>query len=226
MDTKTCSKCGETKPLEEFYKDKEKSSGCKPQCKTCEKQKLKTKKRKSYSELTEFAKERDRERNRTRYWKNLSYNKDKKRRWYLNNIEYSKEYARKHHTENKEARREKAKQYHLANCKVVREKKRQWALDNPEKRKAYRYARRARKLNNGPCMTSVEYESWEAAEPKECFYCGADCSNGDYHVDHIQPLSKGGTHQAHNLCIACKPCNLTKNDRDPEEFLEEILERA
>tara|TARA_R110002012_G_C11528446_1_gene600241 strand:+ start:546 stop:980 length:435 start_codon:yes stop_codon:yes gene_type:complete len=34
---KTCSKCGVEKPLEAFYRDKEKRDGVKNQCKLCEK---------------------------------------------------------------------------------------------------------------------------------------------------------------------------------------------
>lgn len=35
QETKTCSACGETKPLSEFYKDKKSSDGHKSQCKHC-----------------------------------------------------------------------------------------------------------------------------------------------------------------------------------------------
>lgn len=35
METKICTKCGEEKPISEFYKDKQKSSGLRPDCKLC-----------------------------------------------------------------------------------------------------------------------------------------------------------------------------------------------
>jgi len=41
-----------------------------------------------------------------------------------------------------------------------------------------------------------------------CAYCGDDTS--DPHIDHIHPLSKGGTNDLSNLTVACPSCNLKK----------------
>lgn len=43
MNTKTCSKCGETKPTDCFYADARQSSGLRPNCKDCTKLQHKTK---------------------------------------------------------------------------------------------------------------------------------------------------------------------------------------
>ena len=45
-----------------------------------------------------------------------------------------------------------------------------------------------------------------------CRYCGKFTPDG--HVDHIIPLSKGGTDAIDNLCWSCRECNLRKGDRD------------
>jgi len=74
-------------------------------------------------------------------------------------------------------------------------------------------------------MTEAEQHEWESAQAKICEYCGINCS-GEYHIDHIVPLSKGGPHQAHNLAIACKTCNTSKGDKDPDQFLDEITKGA
>ncbi len=50
----------------------------------------------------------------------------------------------------------------------------------------------------------------------ECNYCGA---TEDLAVDHVVPLSKGGTNDPENLTPACKPCNSSKGDRLIEEWL-------
>lgn len=42
-----------------------------------------------------------------------------------------------------------------------------------------------------------------------CVYCGAPSE----HVDHVLPVSKGGTNDLDNLVAACAACNLTKSDR-------------
>jgi hypothetical protein len=43
-----------------------------------------------------------------------------------------------------------------------------------------------------------------------CTYCFRDLANQEYHVDHIVPISFGGSSQISNLAISCPPCNLKK----------------
>lgn len=50
----------------------------------------------------------------------------------------------------------------------------------------------------------------------KCNYCGA---TDDLAVDHIIPLSRGGTNDPENLTPACKPCNSSKGDRLIEEWM-------
>lgn len=50
-----------------------------------------------------------------------------------------------------------------------------------------------------------------------CTYCGA--VDEPLHCDHIVPASRGGSSEPENLTTACKPCNLSKNDRTPQEWL-------
>jgi len=57
-----------------------------------------------------------------------------------------------------------------------------------------------------------------------CFWCDKDIDV--MHLDHIYPLSKNGDHSISNLCVSCADCNMRKHNKDPEVFLEEILQRA
>ena len=46
-----------------------------------------------------------------------------------------------------------------------------------------------------------------------CQLCGATIADGvKLHVDHIVPLSKGGTNELDNLQTLCQDCNLGKSD--------------
>ena len=46
-----------------------------------------------------------------------------------------------------------------------------------------------------------------------CQCCGAKASDGvQLHIDHIKPVSKGGTNILENLQTLCKDCNLGKSD--------------
>lgn len=50
-----------------------------------------------------------------------------------------------------------------------------------------------------------------------CSYCGMDITHS-YQIDHIQPLSLGGTHGLSNLCLACPTCNRAKWDMPLDAF--------
>lgn len=46
---------------------------------------------------------------------------------------------------------------------------------------------------------------------KVCVYCG---SNKDFELDHIIPLTKGGSCMFNNLVLSCAKCNRSKSGRD------------
>lgn len=74
--------------------------------------------------------------------------------------------------------------------------------------------RRARRQGHPPgSMLHTKYRQQRG----KCYWCKAPL--GDvYHVDHVIPLSRGGTNDLSNLVLACPPCNLSKNDRLPHEW--------
>jgi hypothetical protein len=47
----------------------------------------------------------------------------------------------------------------------------------------------------------------------KCQYCGASAPEAILEVDHIHPISKGGSDEMVNYITACKPCNAGKRDR-------------
>jgi len=52
-----------------------------------------------------------------------------------------------------------------------------------------------------------------ARDDHRCQYCGNHADS----IDHVLPRSRGGTHTWENVAAACRPCNLDKRDRTPEE---------
>lgn len=48
-----------------------------------------------------------------------------------------------------------------------------------------------------------------------CQLCGASAANDrvELHVDHQQPVAKGGTNDEANLWTLCADCNIAKSDR-------------
>lgn len=52
-----------------------------------------------------------------------------------------------------------------------------------------------------------------ARDEQSCQYCGGFADS----IDHILPRSRGGENIWENVAAACRPCNLRKRDRTPEE---------
>ena len=50
-----------------------------------------------------------------------------------------------------------------------------------------------------------------------CQYCGATPGRNGLTLDHILPRSRGGETGWENVVAACRPCNIRKGDRLPEE---------
>lgn len=49
-----------------------------------------------------------------------------------------------------------------------------------------------------------------------CHLCGAHRPPDDFHLDHLVPLARGGTHDESNLAVACPGCNMGRGARPLE----------
>ncbi len=58
-----------------------------------------------------------------------------------------------------------------------------------------------------------------ALQMEKCVICHVSIKKS-YHVDHIVPLSRGGMNDKGNLQLLCPSCNLSKNAKDPIEFMQ------
>ena len=114
METKRCSRCGEVKGVDEFYKRK---AGFRSSCKSC----MKKSQNKYSSKNKDKAKE---------YWLD---NKDKIKQYRLENKDNILEYAKKYRLENKD----KAKEYYLQNRDSIVIKRKQYRLENKDKKSSY-----------------------------------------------------------------------------------------
>lgn len=132
------------------------------------------------------------------------------------------DYQRSYFARNKDELAKKRVEYRAKNRAHHNELQRRWVRRNPEMARAVDVSMRAKRratISDG--VSSDVFRQWEAASPKECFYCREDCSDG-WHVDHFVPLSRGGTHVLTNLRISCPTCNIAKSARDPMEWIDMI----
>ena len=58
-----------------------------------------------------------------------------------------------------------------------------------------------------------------------CHYCGKRVSAGALTLDHVVPVSRGGTSTKGNVVPACEACNKTKKYLTPAELILADLER-
>jgi len=61
--------------------------------------------------------------------------------------------------------------------------------------------------------TALSRRAVFARDDHRCQYCGGVADS----IDHVMPRSRGGMHVRENVTAACRPCNLRKRDRTPEE---------
>lgn len=228
---KVCSLCRVAKKETQFSPDNRAADGLQPRCLDCCRIKNNTRyhddieasrkqRRDYYAKNTDRIREnsaRSREKNREQLLegKKYYYERVKNEDWY---IEQSRAY--------REATKEQKREYDKAYCAENRERKNEmalrWARANPETRRAICFAYDARRraaTKNG--ATGPEVKDWSSRQQKICYWCGAKCTK-DFHIDHYVPLSRGGPHEIDNLVIACPPCNLRKNAKDPYKFAESV----
>lgn len=104
------------------------------------------------------------------------------------------------------------KQKHYQHCD-------KWRRANPLAAMAITERRRARKANAEGKFSPSDVHRIQETQGYKCAICPTSIRH-KYHVDHIQPLSKGGSNWPRNLQLLCPSCNLSKGSRDPIEFMQ------
>ena len=98
------------------------------------------------------------------------------------------------------------------NPERVKEQQREWKQANPERKRELEHRRRTRKQENGVYVISPKDMRRLAGD---CVYCGA---TEHITMDHVIPISRGGTHGIGNLVPACASCNNRKLDKTVMEW--------
>jgi len=106
---------------------------------------------------------------------------------------------------------ENRQRFRLQDLEARRERDRR----NPEGRRARDRNRAARKRGAEGFHSKTDIDRISADQRGKCAACGRRVTRKERHVDHIQPLSKGGSNWPSNLQILCGPCNLSKSAKDP-----------
>lgn len=64
---------------------------------------------------------------------------------------------------------------------------------------------------------NILYRKLSRRHGQNCYYC-KNYLDGDFHFDHLVPISRGGEHTLDNIVLACMQCNQEKYNKTIEEY--------
>ncbi len=91
--------------------------------------------------------------------------------------------------------------------------------------RAYKRRRYLRQTLERTRLTGASTETIDRdrlLQERTCYLCGEEIPKGEGHLDHVIPISRGGSHTADNLRATHGYCNLRKGTRTAEEYMESI----
>lgn len=214
---KRCCACGETKVISEFYTNKGRPDGLQSVCKECSKKRRKEQYYSNQEQELENAREyRDEHReeinaNAREYLR--QHRNERKEYWKKyaeENAEQLKQRDKRRYEREKERINLVSRLWKRLNRARVNDYQRQYFKEHPEKLQEILHKRYAREKNADGEFT---YEEWEALCAKYDYCCLSCGKQAPLTVDHIIPLSKGGSNDISNIQPLCKPCNSKKGTK-------------
>ena len=203
---KTCTKCGETKPLDCFGKHKLGAGGLRPRCRVCH-----GAEGKAWKQANE-----ERRAATSKQWKqdNKERIRETDRLWVAKNKDRRNQLERERRARNHDANLAKRHQHKAENADKIKLQNAQWKRDNAGKVSAYTRKRQAAALLRTP--------TWADNDKIVAIYKEAAAMRAlgiEVHVDHVYPLQGNlvsGLHVHANLQLMLATDNIAKGNRMPE----------
>lgn len=228
-ETKRCSKCKELKPRSEFNRNRSKKDGLQDRCRPCHRAddaassaKHPETRRKWYEANREhvLAKTREwqkanpeRRKETLAAWleRTKDHRRIKQRENYRKAAPARRAQSRRWVAENPERRRAILAAWRERQGPALKKRMREWHKANPEKVKATRQRRRARKRAAGGRFTGEQFKALCRHYGNRCLLCGE--TGGKLTPDHVVPLARGGSNGIENIQPLCASCNNRKKTR-------------
>jgi 5-methylcytosine-specific restriction endonuclease McrA len=205
METKICRKCNIDKLLIEFSKDNKEKDGYKSRCKECIKEHYRINKEKILKHCKKYRED------------NKEIISKKRKRYYQ---------------ENKEKVTEQVRKYREANKEKIAERDKKYRQTEHSKIMSYQYKLKRKSHKHKVRFTPHERQYILNRDNWECQLCGIKvhdiCKRVEdmtieerkhkAHIDHIIPISKGGTSDPSNLRVLCPSCNSSKSNKQNEQL--------
>ena len=205
-NTKVCTMCKTEKPFDDFPKDPRMADGSRNQCKRC----------RDFRKREQIANSPELQRKA----------KERSARYYREHQEETIARVRAYAQENRDKVLEKSRKYWHTRvdkeayneARQARRVERYWSdLEFREKRlRESRHSTKTRKARLRGAEGSYSLREWEELCEKynyTCLRCGLSGSDVYLTVDHVIPVSKGGTNTIENIQPLCGSCNSKKNNK-------------
>lgn len=212
--SKTCTRCGEEKLANEFYRSKVVKSGLRSRCISCELDGAAEKSRKWYAENKERAREA-----RIRYAEaNADSIKLAKDLWLEKNKDRVLAIKRRYRERHKEILSTRQRERIAANPSAKKAAVAKWCAKNRDKRQASVSRRRALMCAATPSFDN-EFDLLVQQEAYRLTLLRNSLCGGRWEVDHIEPLRSKevcGLHNAYNLQVVPRSYNRSKSNKRVE----------
>ena len=207
---KKCSKCGRwlvanKVNFSKYYRGKYRLSS---RCKQCDKQY-----RQEHKEGILQYQQQYRQNNKEQLL-------EKHRQYHKEHKEQRNEYSRQYNKEHKEEQRQRDKQYYYNNREKILERSKQYYQTPQGQTVRFNNLNKYRtKLeNNGGQLTVEQWTACMEFFDWKCGYSGKSLTNDNKSIDHIIPVSMGGSGNPWNCVPMDKSLNSSKRDTDMMEW--------
>lgn len=145
----------------------------------------------------------------------------KTREWQEANREKFKAYQKAYQVANRHREIDRARAWRKRNADRAHITAKLWRLANPHIKVLNEQRRRARIKGVGGNLSPDIHDRLMTLQRGKCAVCLTPIKPGFRHLDHIMPISKGGTNTDGNVQLPCPACNLSKSAKHPIDFMQE-----
>ena len=151
---------------------------------------------------------------KAQYWKDISLSRsrarDRRKKNYWKNPERGRQACRDYHHRNKDAMIARMRAWREKNRDLMNEIARTYRKSNLPKIRLLNAKRRARLSGATGNISLKEWEALKSFYANCCLSCGNHESHEPMTMDHVIPISKGGSHTISNIQPLCRSCNSYK----------------